>query len=276
VARLGGVGQGVVHLSGEAPLAGGFIVETGCKAEVAAPVKQSRGGIRHREIGDPVPQHGSNGELGFSHHRLRIDGCVVPVDWLLRRARPGEDVEEVEVGVDQHISTGAPAHRAPGLAHLKRGLQEPAGERSSELLPFSGKVVAPLLCPGSDVPELPPLRLAVRNEAQLAHESAPHLGGSVHRHRLKRAAGLKAFQQHGAGSGVGREHPDGSVPIPQGQRMPFDEGFVMGKGYLQGRRNTRGQHRHNNSAVAAPGQGAGLKIQCEVPVLQTATDQPGK
>ncbi len=182
----------------------------------------------------------------------------------------------MEIGVDEHVGASPAPHGTPGLAHLQRGFQEPPGKGPAELFPFGGKIVAPLLRPCGDVNELPPLCPAVRNNAELPHEPAPHVGGNVHWFGLERLFSIQPFKQHRARAGVRGEQPDGSPPVPESQCMPFHQGFIVGESHFQGRRNPLGQHRHHDPAVAAPRQGAGLQINVEIPLFDAAVHQPGE
>ncbi|MCC2661146.1 MAG: streptomycin 6-kinase, partial [Arthrobacter sp.] len=107
VARLRGVVQGVVHLPGEAPLPGGFSVQPRRPAEITAPGTQARSGISGREFRDAVPQYRRDPEFGLADHRLRINGRVGGALVVLGGIQPGQDIQEVEVSVDEHIAARA-------------------------------------------------------------------------------------------------------------------------------------------------------------------------
>ena len=215
------------------------------------------GSVR-RQVLQPVPQQRGHGEFRFADHGLRVNGgetvrCRLSV--RCRSARPGQDVEVVEVRMDQDVPPGAAAHRPAGLAHLQGRFQQPARKWPAQLLPVRGQVIAPLLGARGDVVEFPPLRPVVGKPGSTAGPARPTPPRRRPSARPERAPGVEPFQEHGTRAGVRRQQRDGAPPVPQFQRMPLHPGFVVGEGDLQGSRGAVLPGRTGTTTPPWPFQG---------------------
>ena len=262
MARHGRVAEGVLHFACHGPLARSFGIEAGRGAEILAAPPQPSGRIAPGQVAETVPQQWCHREFRFADHGLRVDGDEgLPGDRSAGVLRPGQDVQEVQVRVDQDIAARSPANGAACLADFQGRLQEPARERAALLFPVGGQVIAPLLRPPGDVIELLPLWPVVRHEPQLPHGVAPGHRRLIQRKGLERAARIQPLEQHGARSGVGFQQPDGAGSAPQCQRMAFHPCLIVRKGDLERRRRpVRPTDRNHHAAVAMPREGAGCQV----------------
>ena len=276
VTRPGSIMQGIVHFAGHGPEGSGVTVQSRCLTEISAPFPETPPRVAGGKVTQPVPQQRCHAELGFTDHGLGIYGSVVAWPWAYRGLRPGQDVQEMEVGVDQYIRRRAPAYGSPCLANFQGSFQQPPRKGPAQLFPFRCKVIAPTLGKGSHMFEFGPFGIVVWNQTELADQATPDLNCRVHGCSLQRADRIKPLQQHCARSGVGIQQADCTPPVPQGQGMPLDTGFVVRIGHLEHCGNAGIQYGDNNGSMAVPGLCTLWEVKFQVPVVQPALDQAGK
>ena len=145
----------------------------------------------------------------------------------------------MQIAMHQDVPARPAPDSAPGLAHLQRGFEEPAGEGLAELLPVGRQLIAPALGTCRYVLELFPFRPLVRFDAEFLHERSPDVAGFFHRGALQPADRVEPLKEHRAGGGIGVEQLYGPGTAPEGQRMPFNESLLVRERYLEHRTGSR-------------------------------------